>query len=55
MASHMATSYKPQSAQVNEKLPLESSLDFTLTQHPCDENPEPREMCIHLEVGPSRT
>jgi hypothetical protein len=36
----MAMFYGPQAAQVNEKLPLESFLDLTLTQHPRDEDPE---------------
>jgi hypothetical protein len=38
MASHMTTSYEPQTAQVNEKPPLESSLDLTLIQHLHDED-----------------
>jgi hypothetical protein len=54
MASRMATSYKPQTTQVNGKSPSELSLNLTLTQHPYDENLEPRELCIHLEVRPSR-
>ncbi len=33
MASHMATSYEPQAAQVNEKPIAKSSLDLTLMQH----------------------
>jgi len=37
MASHTVTSYEPQFAQANEELPLESSLDLTLTQHLRDE------------------
>jgi hypothetical protein len=41
MASRMVTSYGPQAAQANEEPPPESSLDFTLTQHPRDEEPEP--------------
>jgi hypothetical protein len=41
MASCMITSYEPQAAQVNEESPWESSLDLTLTQHPCDEDPKP--------------
>jgi hypothetical protein len=36
----MATSYKPQAAQVNEELTLDSSLDLTLMQHPRDEDLE---------------
>jgi hypothetical protein len=35
---------RPQAAQVNEELALESSLDLTLTQHPRDEDP-------HIERG----
>jgi len=27
---------------------------LTLTQHPCDEKPEPREVRAHLEVKPPR-
>jgi hypothetical protein len=46
----MTNSYKPQVAQVNEEFPWESSLDFTLTQHPHDENLELREVCSHFEV-----
>jgi hypothetical protein len=38
----------------NEESLLESSLDLTLTQHPRDEEPEPREVRIHLEVEPLR-
>jgi hypothetical protein len=52
MASRMVTSYGPQSAQANEEPPLESSLDLTLTQHPRDEEPEPREVRARLEVEP---
>ncbi len=40
MASHMATSYKPEAAQMNEKSVSESSLNLTLTQHPLDEDPK---------------
>jgi len=50
----MVTSYGPQATQVNEKPPPESSLDFTLTQHPHDEEPKPREVHAHLEVKPLR-
>jgi hypothetical protein len=52
MASRMVTSYRPQAAQANEEPPPESSLDLTLTQHPRDEEPEPQEVCAHLEVEP---
>jgi hypothetical protein len=52
MVSRMTTSYGPQTAQVNEKPPQESFLDLTLTQHPCDEHPELREVCPCLEVQP---
>jgi hypothetical protein len=54
MASRMATSYEPQVVQMNEKLALESSLNLTLTQHPRDEDPEPREVCARLETDPLR-
>jgi len=50
MASHMVTSYGSQAAQPNEEPPPESSLDLTLTQHPHDEKPKPREVRAHLEV-----
>jgi len=50
----MVTSYEPQAAQANEEPPPESSLDLTLTQHPHDEEPEPREVCARLEVEPPR-
>ncbi len=55
MASHMVASYGPQAAQANEKPPPETSLDLTLTQHPCDEEPAPREVRACLEVEPPRT
>jgi hypothetical protein len=54
MASRTATSYEPQAAQANEEPPSESSLNLTLTQHPRDEEPEPREVCARLEVEPPR-
>jgi hypothetical protein len=54
MASRMVTSYGPQAAQVNEESPPESSLDLTLTQHPCDEEPKPQEVRACLEVEPPR-
>jgi hypothetical protein len=41
MASRMATSYRPQGAQMNEELTPESSLNLTLTQHPRDEDLTP--------------
>jgi hypothetical protein len=50
----MVTSYGSQAAQANEEPPSESSLDLTLTQHPRDEEPEPREVRAHLEVEPPR-
>ncbi len=50
----MVTSYEPQTAQANEKPPPESSLDLTLTQHPHDEEPEPRKVRAHFEVEPPR-
>jgi hypothetical protein len=54
MASRLITSYGPQIAQVNEKPTSESSLVLTLTQHPCDEDPTPREVRARLEVNPPR-
>jgi hypothetical protein len=54
MASRTATSCGPQAAQANEEPPSESSLDLTLTQHPYDEELEPREVCARLEVEPPR-
>jgi hypothetical protein len=54
MASRMVTSYGLQAAQANEEPPPESSLDLTLTQHPRDEEPEPREVRARLEVEPLR-
>jgi hypothetical protein len=55
MASRTITSYGPQVAQANEEPPPESSLDLTLTQHPRDEEPEPRELRARLEVELPRT
>jgi hypothetical protein len=55
MVSRMVTSYGPQAAQANEEPPPESSLNLTLTQHPRDEEPEPREVRARLEVEPPRT
>ncbi len=52
MALHTITSYGPQAAQANEEQPPESSLDLTLTQHPRDEESEPREVLACLEVEP---
>jgi hypothetical protein len=54
MASRMVSSYGPQAAQANEEPPSESSLDLTLTQHPCNEEPELREVRARLEVEPPR-
>ncbi len=54
MASRTITSYGPQATQANEEPPLKSSLDLTLTQHPRDEEPEPRKVRVHLEVEPLR-
>jgi hypothetical protein len=50
----MVTSYGPQAAQANEEPPPVSFLDLTLTQHPRDEEPEPRKVCARLEVEPPR-
>ncbi len=52
MVLHMATSYRPQVAQVNKEPPLKSSLNLTLMQHLCYEDPKPRKMRAHLEVEP---
>jgi hypothetical protein len=41
MVSRVVTSYGPQATQANEESPPESSLELTLTQHPCDEELEP--------------
>jgi len=54
MASRTVTSYRPQATQANEEPPSESSLDLTLTQHPCDKEFEPREVRARLEVEPPR-
>jgi hypothetical protein len=51
----MATSYEPQIAQVNGKPASKSSLNLTLTQHPCDKDLEPREVRTRLEIDPPRT
>jgi hypothetical protein len=52
MVLHMATSYGPQATQVNEESIPKSFIDLTLTQHPCDEDPELREVRTHFEVDP---
>ncbi len=54
MASRMVIFYGLQAAQANEESPPESSLDLTLTQHPRDEKPEPREVRARLEIEPLR-
>ncbi len=54
MASHMITFYKFQTAQVNEESLWESSLNLTLIQHPCDEDPKLQKLCPHLEIEPFR-
>ncbi len=54
MASRLVTFYGPQVAQVNEEPASESSLDLTLTQHPRDEDPKPREVRACFEVDPPR-
>ncbi len=48
----IVTSYGPQAAQANEEPPSESSLDLTLTQRPCDEEPEPQKVRARFEVEP---
>jgi hypothetical protein len=55
MVSRMATSYEPQVTQANEKPALESSLDLTLTQYPCDQKLELRKVRACLEVDPTGT
>ncbi len=40
---------------MNKKPSPKSSLDLTLTQHPRDEDPEPRKVHVHFEVDPPRT
>jgi hypothetical protein len=50
----MVTFSGPQTAQVNEEPPSESSLDLTLMQHPCDEDLGPQEVRACLEVKPPR-
>jgi hypothetical protein len=37
---------------MNEKLASKSSLDLTLTQHPCDEDPNLQEVHACFEVNP---
>jgi len=54
MALRTITSYGPQAAQANEEPPSKSSLDLTLTQHPRDEEHEPREVRARLEIEPLR-
>ncbi len=54
MASRAIASYGSQATQANEEPPPESSLGLTLTQHPRDEEPEPREVHACLEVEPPR-
>ncbi len=55
MASCMATSYRPQVAQMNEEPAPESFLDLMLSQYLHDEDPELRKVCVHLKVDPPRT
>jgi hypothetical protein len=54
MASRTITSYGPQAAQANEELHPKSSLDLTLTRHPHEEEPAPREVRARFEVEPLR-
>jgi hypothetical protein len=54
MVLRMTTFYRLQAAQVNEKPPWKSFLNLTLTQHPYDEDPKLRKVCLHLEVEPLR-
>jgi hypothetical protein len=54
MALCVITFYGPQAAQANEEPPPKSSLDLTLTQHSCNEEPELQEVRDRLEVEPLR-
>ncbi len=40
---------------MNEEPYPKSSLDLTLTQHPCDEDPELRNVHTRLKIEPPRT
>jgi len=50
MASRMTKSYRRQAAQMNKEPPWEQSLNLTLTQHLCDEDPKLQEMRPSLKV-----
>jgi len=50
--SCMATSYKPQAAQVNEEVASKSSLYLTLMQDFCDENLKSWKVSVRLEIDP---
>ncbi len=52
MALHMTTFHGLQAAKMNEELPQELSLNVTLTQHLCDENPELWEVRFCFKVEP---
>jgi hypothetical protein len=52
MALLMAMSYEPQASQVNEELPPKSSLNLTLTHHPCDEDPSFKRCAVVLKLNP---
>jgi hypothetical protein len=54
VASRMVTSYGLQAAQMIKEPAPESSLDLTLTQHPCDEDLALRKVHARLEVDPPR-
>jgi hypothetical protein len=51
----MTMFYGFQIAQVNEKPTWKLSLDLTLIQHPCDEDPKPWEVPLCFEVEPPRS
>jgi hypothetical protein len=55
MVSCMTMSNEPQAAQMNKKPPQEFSLDWTLTQHPHDENLELWNVCLRFEIEIART
>jgi len=50
IALHMIMFYKFQITQMIKDLPWKSSLNLTLTQHPCNEDPKPWKMRLHFKV-----
>jgi hypothetical protein len=51
----MVMSYGLQVTQVNEESPFESFLDLTLMQHPHDEDPKPRKVCVRFGIEQLQT